>query len=199
MAADTLFSAVGFHAPALNTTVLNTTVFNAPIFNEPVFYAPVGYSPWWPLAGIALLLLCLGWCAWVWISTRVGATASVPEFSAPRNPETVRHKYWALITDIEHRHDGGQLDGRSAHLELSLVLRTFVQEMTGLRAQRMTLAEPRAHQVSEHQLPLVADAVERWYPAQFGAGAGAVKGADAGTPSVASSAQQAREVVGQWR
>ena len=190
MAADTIFPAAGFQTP-----VLNTTVFNVPIFNEPVFYAPVGYSPWWPLAGIALLLLCLGWCAWVWISTRVGATAGVPEFSAPRNPETVRHKYWALITDIEHRHDGGQLDGRSAHRELSLALRTFVQEMTGLRAQRMTLAELRAHQVGEHQLPLVADAVERWYPAQFGAGAGA----GAGTHSVASSAQQAREVVGQWR
>lgn len=150
------------------------------------FYAPVGYSPWWPLAGGALLLLCLGWCAWVWIGTRAGADAAVPEFTAPRNADSVRQKYLALIAEIEHRHDGGQLDVRTAHLELSLAVRTFVHEMTGSRAQRMTLAQLR-----ERQLPLVADAVEQWYPAEFSAGADA--------PMVAVSAVQAREVVAQWR
>ena len=155
-------------------------------FQAADFYAPIGYSPWWPLAGAALLLQCLGWCAWVWIATRAGADAAVPEFTAQRNCDSVRQRYWALIAEIEHRHDGGRLDGRAAHLELSLAVRTFVHEMTGTRAQRMTLAQLR-----ERQLPLVADAVERWYPAEFSAGAG--------SPTVATSAQQAREVVGQWR
>lgn len=155
-------------------------------FSAAGFYAPVGYSRWWPLAGAALLLLCLGWCAWVWICTRAGADAAVPEFTAPRNADSVRQKYLALIAEIEHKHDGGQLDGRAAHLELSLAVRTFVHEMTGSRAQRMTLAQLR-----ERQLPLVADAVEQWYPAEFSAGAG--------SPMVAFSAVQAREVVAQWR
>ncbi|MHA7269163.1 hypothetical protein [Arthrobacter sp. HLT1-20] len=153
---------------------------------DATFYAPMGYSPWWPLAGAGLLVLCLGWFAWVWISTRAGAQAAVPGFVAPRNPDSVREKYWTLITEIEQMFDSGHLDARAAHLELSLAVRTFVHEMTGLKAQRMTLAQLR-----EHQLPLAADAVELYYPAEFAA--------QSEHPTVAGSAQTARNVVGSWR
>lgn len=153
---------------------------------EATFYAPVGYSPWWPLAGAALLVLCLGWFAWVWISTRAGAQAAVPGFMAPRNPESVRAKYWALITQIEQMFDSGRLDARATHRELSMAVRTFVHEMTGLQAHRMTLAQLR-----EHQLPLAADAVELYYPGEFAAHSDHL--------TVAESAQTARNVVSSWR
>ncbi|SEE10776.1 hypothetical protein SAMN04489740_0674 [Arthrobacter alpinus] len=150
------------------------------------FYAPVGYSAWWPLAGAAILVLCLGWCAWIWISTRAQPSADVPGFIAPRNAETVRRKYLMLISSIEQRHSTGALTGRAAHLELSLAVRTFVHEMTGVKAQRMTLKQLR-----DHQLPLVADAVEQFYPGEFAA--------YSEQPSVAASAQAAGSVVSSWR
>lgn len=153
---------------------------------EGTFYAPVAYSVWWPLAGAAILLLCLGWCGWVWISTRTQAGTAVPGFVAPRNPDSVRQRYWALIAAVEQRHDAGALSGRAAHLELSLAVRTFVHEMTGLKTQRMTLAQLR-----ERQLPLVADAVELFYPGEFSARGGHL--------TVAGAAEAARNVVGSWR
>ena len=152
---------------------------------DATFYAPIGYSVWWPLLGAALLILCAGTVAWIFIATKPRASAGVPLFVAPRNPLSVKQKYWALIDDIHHRHDAGQLDGRSAHLELSLAVRTFVHEMTGLNTQRMTLSQLR-----EYRLALAGDAVERFYPAEFSrVGEGY---------SVSESAQTAREVVAQW-
>lgn len=154
----------------------------------PSFYAPVGYPLWWLLAGVALILACLGWVGWVWLHTRPGNDAGVPDFVAPRNPETVRSKYQGVIAGICSRHDAGELPGRAAHRELSTAVRSFVHEMTGVKAQRMTLAELRAR-----QLPLVADAVAAFYPAEFGV-AGDGPGAD-----VSSSAAIARDVVSSWR
>lgn len=153
---------------------------------EGTFFGPVGYSLWWPLAGLGLLLLCTGWLAWVWISTRAHATAEVPGFVAPSNPDSVRHRYLGLIAAIEQKYDAGALGGREAHLELSLAVRTFVHEMTGLPTHRMTLAQLR-----EHRLTLVSDAVERFYPAEFAPHNGEL--------TVASAAHDARNVVSQWR
>lgn len=110
----------------------------------------------------------------------------VPDFVAPRNPSAVKEKYWALIVDIQNRHDAGALDMRAAHLELSLAVRTFVHEMTGLKTQRMTLSQLR-----EHRLPLAGDAVELFYPAEFSRASG--------HSSVADSVQTAKNVVSQWR
>lgn len=153
---------------------------------EGTFYAPVAYSPWWPLAGAALLLLCLGWLAWVWTSTRATGAAAVPGFVAPRNLESVRRRYLELIASIENQHDDGALAGREALLALSLAVRTFAHEMTGLNTQRMTLAQLRGH-----GLPLVGDAVELFYPGEFSA--------PGGTPAVGDAAVAARNVVASWR
>ncbi|WP_051388999.1 hypothetical protein [Arthrobacter sp. 35W] len=155
---------------------------------EPSFYAPVGYSIWWPLIGVALLLLVAGWYGYVVLSTRTANAAGIPGFVPPRNPGSVQSRYLGIVDDIERRHDGGALDGRSAHQELSVAVRAFVHEMTGIAAQRMTLAELRAR-----ELPAVAAAVRQFYPAEFAT-------ADAaGTVDVHSSAAAARMVVAGWR
>lgn len=152
---------------------------------EATFYAPAGYSIWWPLLGAALLVLCAGAVAWIWIATRPRATAGVPDFVAPRNSAGVKAKYLALIDSIHANHDAGRLAARPAHLELSLAVRTFVHEMTGHKTQRMTLAQLR-----EQRLPLAGDAVELFYPGEFSR--------DGGHLAVADSAQAARNVVTQW-
>lgn len=150
-----------------------------------VFFAPVGYSIWWPLTGAALVLMCLGWIVWVWVSTSERATTGVPAFVAPRNPGSVRNKFLQLITDVENKYDAGTIDERAAHLELSLAVRGFVHEMTGLPAQRMTLTQLRGE-----QLALAADAVELFYPGEFAAHGGGL--------TVAESTGTARNVVASW-
>lgn len=152
---------------------------------DAVFYAPVGYSAWWPLLGAALLILCGGVLAWIWVATKPRGTAAVPGFVVPRHPEQVKAKYLALIDTLQNQYDVGTVDGRATHLELSLAVRTFVHEMTGLKTQRMTLA-----QLHHHQLPLAAEAVARFYPGEF---------SPAGEEhAVAESAHAARTVVRQW-
>lgn len=153
---------------------------------EPTFYAPVGYSVWWPLLGVALLLLCGGVLAWIWVATKPRPSTGVPEFVAPRNPDSVKAKYLALISSLQNQYDAGTRDGRATHLELSLAVRSFAHEMTGIKTQRMTLAQLR-----QHHLPLAEDAVAQFYPGEF---------SRAGEhQSVAASVQAARNVVSQWR
>lgn len=170
-----------------------TETLRAPVLRAPVllaqgeFFAPMGYSIVWPLLGAALVVLCLGWVGWVFLSTRPRNHADVPGFVAPRNPDTVRAKYLALISQVQHRYDAEGLSGRAAHLELSAAVRSFAHEMTGVRAQRMTLGELR-----ERQLPLLADAVASFYPAEF-----ADNHSHADQP-LAVSADVARNVVRSW-
>lgn len=152
---------------------------------EASFYAPVGYSVWWPLLGAALFLLMAGWFIWVWVSTRATASARIPGFVPPKHPQEVRSRYLALLSEIAARYDAGRIVSREAHLELSLALRTFVYEMTGLKTQRMTLSQLRAH-----RLPLVGDAVALLYPGEFAAQGGAL--------SVPEAVGMAREVVSRW-
>ncbi|WP_104087549.1 hypothetical protein [Arthrobacter sp. GMC3] len=157
------------------------------IVTQGEFFAPVGYSVLWPILGAALVVLSLGWVGWIWMSTRPGNHAEVPGFVAPRNPDTVRTKYLTLISAVQHQYDAGRLGGRAAHQELSAAVRSFVYEMTGVRAQRMTLAELR-----ERQLPLLADAVASFYPAEFATHHHA-------EPQLHVAAELARNVVRSWR
>jgi hypothetical protein len=158
------------------------------------FYAPAGYPILWPLLGAGLLVLCAGWVGWVWMSTRPRNTAAVPGFVPPRNAATVKNSYLALIDALVRQHDAGERACRETHQGLSAAVRSFVHEMTGLQAQRMTLAELRAH-----QLPSVVRAVETFYPAEFAPpGPGRDDGGPAARTDVALSAQAAREVVASW-
>ncbi|MET4003731.1 hypothetical protein ABIB48_002466 [Arthrobacter sp. UYCu511] len=153
---------------------------------DTTFYAPVGYSAWWPLLGVALLILCAAAVAWIWVATKPPGTIGVPNFVPPRHPQGVKAKYLALIDGLQNQHDAGHLATRAAHSELSLAVRTFVHEMTGLRTQRMTLTELR-----EHRLPLAEEAVELFYPGEFSR--------TGGDRLVSDSAQAARNVVREWR
>ncbi|MCU6478843.1 hypothetical protein [Arthrobacter sp. A2-55] len=158
------------------------------------FYAPAGYSILWPLLGAALLVLCAGWLGWVWMSTRPGNTPAVPHFVPPRNAATIKGRYLARIDTLVRQHDAGERGLRETHQELSAAVRSFVHDMTGLKAQRMTLAELRAH-----QLPSVVRAVETFYPAEFAPpDPGRGEGGPAARTDVALAARVARDAVATW-
>ncbi|MCU1572124.1 MAG: hypothetical protein JWO93_206 [Micrococcaceae bacterium] len=152
--------------------------------NDDGFFGPVGYSVGWPLLGGGLLVLLLAWYGYVLLSTRALTNARIPGYQAPPTPLSVRDRYLAVIDAVMARYDAGQLTGRQAHQELSLAVRSFVHELTGVTTHRMTLAELR-----RAQLPALAEAVEQFYPAEFAVPA-------AGHPGQAAEA--ARQVVLRW-
>jgi hypothetical protein len=78
----------------------------------------------------------------------------------------------------------GHLTSRASHQELSLLVRKFARDVTGIDAPRMTLAE-----LDSHPLPAAANAVGRLYPGEFGAEP---------LPPLARSAEAARQAVRSW-
>ena len=78
----------------------------------------------------------------------------------------------------------GLLSARQSHRELSLLVRKFARDVTGVDAPRMTLAE-----LHRHPLASTADAVSRIYPGEFGLEP---------LPAVSDSAETARQAVRQW-
>jgi hypothetical protein len=149
------------------------------------FYAPLQYSPLWLWAGIGLLALVLGWYVFVFLSTRTRRVpAAAPRFTPPSDINGLKEAYLLRIDAVEADAAGGRLTSRACHQELSLLVRRFARDLTGIDAPRMTLAD-----LDSHPLPIAADAVGRLYPGEFGAEP---------LPPIARSAEAARQAVRLW-
>lgn len=168
------------------------------------FFPPLEYSVWFPWAGLGLLVLVGAWYAYVLLSTRRRpAPQAVPTLAAP-DLARLRRGYLQRIDAVDREAAAGTRSSRSSHQELSLLVRSFVRDASGVDATRMTLADLRAHSdAPENQaahshtptrkgassLPAAAEAVAAMYPAAFAAG----------PPShVPDAAQAARMVVQSW-
>ncbi|WP_457950366.1 hypothetical protein ACTAQI_07180 [Pseudarthrobacter sp. alpha12b] len=154
---------------------------------DPEFYGPLQYSPAWMWCGAALLALVAGWYVFVFATTRVAARAK-PGSAGPRSALTelpaLKAAYLQRIHDVDREAAAGNLEARAAHQEISLLLRGFVRDATGVDATRMTHLD-----LARHPLPAAAGVIEALYPAEFGPGP---------LPSVAASAAKASEAVRGW-
>lgn len=155
---------------------------------DPGFFAPLQYSTAWAWCGVALLVLVAGWYVFVLATTRTAwrpePAGSAKGRSALTDLPSLKAAYLQRIRDVEQAAAAGTLDARPAHQEISLLLRGFVRDATGVDATRMT------HQdLARHPLPVAADAVQDLYPAEFGPGP---------LPSVAASAARASAAVRAW-
>lgn len=149
------------------------------------FYPPLQYSPLWTWLGLALLALVLGWFAYVFLRTRKPRQpAASPRFTPPSDIAGLKEAYLERIDAVAADAQAGVLTARASHQELSLLVRKFARDVTGVNAPGMTLAE-----LQRHPLPMAAQAVSRIYPGEFPAGP---------LPPVAQSAETAREAVRLW-
>lgn len=150
-------------------------------------YPPMSWGPLPIIIALVLLGLILLWYAWLLLARYL---RSRPERST--EPEPAAAPIWvdprmaamARIEEIEQAGIAGRISERSAHQQLSEVVREYVSTVSGLPTTRMTLFDLR-----EANLAQVAAAVERTYPPAFGA---------EGEGDVAQTAAVAREVVGRW-
>lgn len=152
---------------------------------DPGLIGPLQYSQGWMWAGVALLTLALGWYCFVFLSTRQRRSPAPPaRFTPPSDLHDLKEAYLLRIDAVTADADAGLLTARESHQELSLLVRRFARDVTGVDAPRMTLAE-----LHGHPLPGIAEAVRRIYPGEFGVEP---------LPPLGQSAETARQAVWQW-
>lgn len=154
-------------------------------------YPPAQYGWGWMLLaiGIIALLILAGWL--LLFLTKPRRSIALPG-QAPHAPLTgdvlsmLRMEYNDRIGQIESDYHGGALSARQANLELSRVVRTFVNEYSGLEAPVLSLDDLVRLGVP----PALVDALRRYYyPSIFRRG-----------PAVdpVAGAEAARKVVSSW-
>ncbi|MEP6648483.1 MAG: hypothetical protein ABJA74_01020 [Lapillicoccus sp.] len=151
------------------------------------FYPPMTYSPVWLYIGVIILTAIVGWAAVIWAQTRPGRTPRAPEPPPGWRMARLKGDYIERIDEIVRLSDAGEVDARRAHQELSVTLREFVHDASGIGAPTMTLSE-LGHSRNPALGP-VTEVVRGIYPVEFGP--------DRDT-SVARAAAYARQVVAQW-
>lgn len=152
---------------------------------DPGIYGPLQYSQVWLWTGLALVAVVLGWYAFVFLSTRPPkAPVPAPLFTPPSDLTGLKEAYLQRIDAVTADAAAGLLTARESHQELSLLVRRFARDVTGVDAPRMTLAE-----LHRHPLPPVAEAIRKIYPGEFGLEP---------LPPVAESAATARQAVWLW-
>lgn len=154
-------------------------------------YPPVQYGWGWILLAIGILVL-LGLAAWLLIRfTRPKRSITLPGTGVLLPPTTevlaqLRTEYLADVQQIEDAYRAGNIDPHKANLELSRVVRSFVNEYSGLEAPVLSLEDLVERGVD----PALIDAIRRhYYPSIFQRG-----------PAIDPTygAEAARKVVTTW-
>ncbi|MGP4032212.1 hypothetical protein [Pseudarthrobacter sp. 1C304] len=172
------------------------------------FLAPLQYSAWFPWAGLGLLALVAAWYTCVLLGTRprpaariAAQTPAAPAAGSAPDLARLRDEYLLQIDAVDREAAAGTRSVRSAHQELSLLIRSFIRDASGVDAPRMTLAELRVAGQGPHRQPGAEHVPsERQFRAAADAVAGLYQGAFAAAPAsaVPDAARAAREVVRSW-
>ena len=146
------------------------------------FSPPVQYLPWWGLLGFLILVLVVAWWVFVFWSTRRSRVPAPEVQGAPTGAavEVIRRRYLGLIDETRASYAKGELADREAYHQLSMLLRSYVEERE--RARTVTLTATPYTPLSE--------AVARLYP-------GAFSPQYSGT--VSRAIDEARGLVASWR
>jgi len=151
----------------------------------PGFYAPDPYAATWLWIGVGALVLVAAWYVWVWWSTREKKVVVPPRITSDRLSR-LRADYTRQIDLVLDRAAAGEISQRRAHQQLSVLVRHFVQEVSGIHAPTMTLTELNA---KGSPLPPRSDAVGSLYPGEFG---------PRETATLVGAGTVAKQVVARW-
>ena len=132
------------------------------VLDAPDLYGPFAYWPWWALGALILgLIVVLYGGLWIFGRPR-GILEPPPPPPKQVDVRSVKQKYIDMIGEVAVEHSEGELTPRELSQRLSLVLRFFAHEASGVEAEVMTLADLKYAQV-----PLIPGAVEQYYPSSF--------------------------------
>ncbi|MBO9627693.1 MAG: hypothetical protein J7484_15130 [Microbacterium sp.] len=156
-------------------------------------YPPAQYSGWWMLLAFGILVLLVA-AAWLVIAlTRPRRTMTIQgdaqggtQLMTMDVLSQLRLEYLERVQRVEDDYRARRLTARNANYELSRVVRTFVNEYSGLEAPVLALDDLVARGVH----PALIDAISRhYYPSIFRQG-----------PAIdpLAGAEAARTVVRTW-
>ncbi|MEO5745464.1 MAG: hypothetical protein ABIQ53_12880 [Terracoccus sp.] len=151
----------------------------------PGFYPPDPYAATWLWVGIAGFVAIALWYVWVWWSTRDKPVVVLPRLT-PDRLIRLRADYTRQIEVVVARVEAGEITPRRGHQQLSVLVRHFVQEVSGIRAPTMTLTDLHA---SGGRLTPVSEVVAQLYPGEFAPAVGT---------TLHGAAAQATTVVARW-
>jgi hypothetical protein len=146
------------------------------------FSGPVGYSPIWMALAVLFVGLVLAYYVAV---ARWAAAGHVPDETGSAL-EASRAEHLRQIDAIESAVRSGRLPLRTGFQELSLTVRSFVDEVTEVPARYLALEDLR-----RSADPKVVDAIALMYPPEFGPD-------DTAPKELLTSLGQARELVRSW-
>jgi hypothetical protein len=149
------------------------------------FYAPEAYAEHWVWIGVTLLGVVLIWYLWIWWATR-SRPVIVPRRITPDRLTRLRADYARQIDLVVAQAEEGAITQRRAHQQVSVLVRHFVQEVSGIHAPTMTLTDLNN---SGARLTPVSKVVGVLYPGEF---------APRESRTVAGAARVAKEVVARW-
>ncbi|QIX26240.1 hypothetical protein ncot_06200 [Nocardioides sp. JQ2195] len=146
------------------------------------FSGPVDYASqwlWWALGAFALVvvfyLVVLVWS--LLGGSRPGRPVDLP---------SARARALAELDRIGHQVHAGEMPERLGHQQMSVVVRGFVSDASGLPALTMALADLRAAGI-----PHLAETIALMYPPEFSP-------SGTGDASLQSTLDRARDVVSSW-
>lgn len=149
---------------------------------------PVGYPAWWWALAVGLLVLVVAWNAGLLLW---GRRRSRPAHeSRPVDARALAARYLRLLDEVAADHAAGRLDARAGHQRVSALVREFLEQVSGVAATTMTLADLRA--LGADAPAGVVGVVEAAYPPSFGPDAECPAG------DLEETLARARRVVDPW-
>lgn len=146
------------------------------------FSGPVGYAShwmWWALAAFGVVAL-------FYLVVFVWSLLGGPKQARPVDVPTARTRALGELDRIGHQVHTGELAARVGYQQMSVVVRDFVSDASGLPARSMALADLRAAGV-----PHLAETIALMYPPEF---------SPTGEPheSLQATLNRARGLVSSW-
>lgn len=105
--------------------------------------------------------------------------------SKPVNIEKLKIKYLDKIEKLEEKQKAEKISGRQSYLELSEIVREFVQESTGVKVSNYSLGE-----IKTLSMPSLYVLIEQFYKPEFGA--------EETEEGIENAFKDARRVVTEW-
>ncbi len=132
------------------------------------FYPPYQYGWGWLLLAVGLIALVLvAWALVLWFTRMEKPPKQSTKPSVPVTADVLtqlRYEYAARIDQIEAAYTAGAMSPKTANRELSALVRSYVNEYSGLEAPVLSLSD--LVELGVH--PALIDALQRhYYPSIF--------------------------------
>ena len=81
---------------------------------------------------------------------------------SPKNVNLIKNNFLNKINELEEKFDNNLLTSRKTYQELSVLIRLFVYEITGLEVQKCTLLE-----IEKLNIPVLTELIKEYYEPEF--------------------------------